>query len=80
MLVDEALLLLEHISLIEIWRGFDNVGLITATASDISCLSAFEKYEKINPLSKIKYNRAIYLNNLNNYIDEQIELIAKQVL
>ena len=41
LLIDEAHLLLEHISLIEICREFDNVGLITATATDISCLSVF---------------------------------------
>ena len=80
LLIDEAHLLLEHISLIEICREFDRVGLITATAFDISCLFVFEDYVKLNPLSTIKYNRTIYLNRLKNKMEEQREVIAKQVL
>ena len=80
LLIDEAHLLLEHISLIEICREFDRVGLITATASDISCLSVFEEYEKISPLADIKYHRTIYLYKLKNNMEEQRETIAKQVL
>ena len=80
LLIDEAHLLLEHISLIEICREFNKVGLITATASDISCLSVFEEYEKINPLADIKYHRTIYLYKLRSNMQEQRETIAKQVL
>ena len=80
LLIDEAHLLLEHISLIEICREFDRVGLITATASDISSLSVFEDYEKISPLNSIKYHRTIYLYKLKNKMEEQRECIAKQVL
>ena len=64
-------MLLEHISLIEKCREFDKVGLITATSSDISCLSVFEDYVKLNPLSTIKFNKTIYLNRLKNKMEEQ---------
>ncbi|KAK8842838.1 hypothetical protein M9Y10_025704, partial [Tritrichomonas musculus] len=80
LLIDEAHLLLEHISLIEICREFDKVSLIISTASDISCLSVFEEYAKINPLADIKYHRTIYLYKLKNNMEEQRETIAKQVL
>ena len=80
LLIDEAHLLLEHISLIEICREFDNVGLITATATDISCLSVFSEYDKINPLVGIKYDRTIYLYKLKSNMEEQRETIAKQVM
>ena len=80
LLIDEAHLLLEHISLIEICMEFDRVGLITATASDISCLSVFEDYVKLNPLSTIKFNRTIYLSRSKNKMEEQREIIAKQVV
>ena len=52
LLIDEAHLLLENIPLIEIAREFDKVGLITATSSDISCLSVFSDYVKINSRHK----------------------------
>lgn len=55
LLIDEAHLIIDPISLIEICREFNKVGLITAPASDISCLSVFEEYEKINSLADIKY-------------------------
>lgn len=80
LIIDEAHLLLEHISLIEICREFDKVGLITATASDIACLSVFSEYEKIKPLADIKYHRTLYLYKLKNKMEEQREIIAKQVL
>lgn len=80
LLIDEAHLLLEHISLIEICREFDNVGLITATSTDISCLSVFSEYDKINPLAGIKYDRTIYLYKLKSNMEEQRETIAKQVM
>ena len=54
--------------------------MITATSSDISCLSVFEEYEKISPLADIKYHRTIYLYKLRNNMEEQRETIAKQVL
>lgn len=79
-MIDEAHLLLEHISLIEICREFDNVGLITATSTDISCLSVFSEYDKINPLAGIKYDRTIYLYKLKSNMEEQRETIAKQVM
>ena len=80
LIIDEAHLLLEHISLIEICREFDKVGLITATANDISSLSVFDDYDKINPLADVKYHRTIYLYKLISQMDEQREVIAKQVL
>ncbi len=80
LIIDEAHLLLEHISLIEICREFDKVGLITATSNDISSLSVFDEYDKINPLADIKYHRTIYLYKLKNQMEEQREVIAKQVL
>ena len=80
LLIDEAHLLLEHISLIEICREFNRVGLNTATSSDISCLSVFEEYEEISPLADIKYHRTIYLYKLKSNMEEQRETIAKQVL
>lgn len=80
LLIDEAHLILEPISLIEICREFNKVGLITATASDISCLSVFEEYEKINSLADIKYHRTIYFYKLKSKMEEQRETIVKQVL
>ena len=80
LLIDEAHLLLENIPLIEIAREFDKVGLITATASDISSLSVFSDYVKINPIADITYSRTIYLHKLKNSMDEQRQIIAEQVV
>lgn len=80
LLIDEAHLLLEQISIIEICREFNRVGLITATASNFSSLSVFEDYEKKNPLNSIKYHRTIFLYKLKDKIEEQSECIFKQVL
>ena len=55
MRIDEEHLLLEHILLIDIYREFDKVGLITATANDISSLSVFNECNMINPLADVKY-------------------------
>lgn len=63
--------------MIEIYREFDKVGLITATINDISSLSVFNEYEKINPLADVKYHRIIYLNKLKNQMEEQREAILK---
>ncbi len=80
LIIDEAHLLLENISLIETCREFDKVGLITATASDINCLSVFKDYVKINPHVEDKYNRTIYIHKLKNNMEEQREIISKQVV
>lgn len=64
-ILDEAHLLLENISLIEICRELNKAGLITTTASDISCLSAFKEYEKINLLAKIWKN--YFVQHVANY-------------
>lgn len=80
LIIDEAHLLLENISLIETCREFDKVGLITATASDIICLSVFKDYIKINPQVEDKCNRTIYIHKLKNNMEEQREIISKQVV
>lgn len=36
-------------------REFDKVDLITASANDISCLSVFSDYVKINPITDITF-------------------------
>lgn len=68
--------MLENISLIETCREFDKVGLITATASDIICLSVFKDYIKINPQVEDKRNRTIYIHKLKNNMEEQREIIS----
>lgn len=80
LVVDEAHLLLENISLIEMCREFNNVALVSATISDISCLSVFKDFIRINPIAAIKYDRKIYVHKLKDSMDEQREIIAKQVV
>ncbi len=48
---------------------------MTATANDISCLSVFDEYDKINPLADVKHHRTIY-----SYKWMSREFSAKQVL
>lgn len=69
LVIDEAHLLLENISLIEICREFNNVALFSATVDDISFLSVFMKHE-----------RKIYIHKLRETVEEQRKAIAEQVL
>ncbi|KAK8900271.1 hypothetical protein M9Y10_002594 [Tritrichomonas musculus] len=71
LVIDEAHLLLNHISLIEITKEFDKVALISATADDIKHFACFKDYIIINPHIDDKYNRNIYVNNLIPNINEQ---------
>lgn len=48
LVVDEAHLLLQHISLIEITKEFDKVTLISATADNIKHLDYFRDYIIVN--------------------------------
>ena len=80
LVIDEAHLLLENISLIEMCREFNNVALVSATISDISCLSVFKDFVRITPLTSKKYDRKIYVHKLKPTMDEQREIITKQVV
>ena len=71
LVIDEAHLLLQHISLIEITKEFDKVALISATAEDIKHFACFRDYMIVNPCIDEKYNRNIYINKLIPDVDEQ---------
>ena len=71
LVIDEAHLLLQHISLIEITKEFDKVALISATAEDIKHFACFRDYLIVNPCIDEKYNRNIYVNKLIPDVDEQ---------
>ena len=71
LIIDEAHLLLNNISLIEIIRDFNNVGLLSATIDDIAGLSVFKNYRIIKPEIKTQYNRNIIIHQLGNkYLQE----------
>ena len=76
LIIDEAHLLLNRISLIEITKEFDKVALISATADDIKYLACFKDYIIINPRIDDKY---IYVNKFipdaNEQCAENINLI-----
>lgn len=80
LVIDEAHLLLENISLIEICREFNNVALFSATVDDISCLSVFRTFTRINPETSMKHERKIYIHKLKETVEEQHKSIAEQVL
>ena len=81
LLIDEAHLLLNYISLIELTKEFDKVGLISATAEDIKHFACFKDYMVISPEASIEYDRTIYIKKLMNDADEQrkalIDLVDK---
>lgn len=82
LIVDESNLLLQYISLIEITKEFDKVGLISATSEYISGIGCFKDYICINPYIDVGYKRNIYVRKLNNDVDEQrkavIDLIRRE--
>ena len=57
LIIDEAHLMLQHISLIEITIEFDKVALISATADDIKYFACFRNYIIVNPCINERYNR-----------------------
>ena len=71
LVIDEAHLLLQHISLIEITKEFDKVALISATADDIKHFVCFRDYIIVNPFINEKYNQNIYINKLISNVDEK---------
>lgn len=80
LLIDEGHLLLEYIPIIEFCREFSNVGIISATTSDIDCLSVFKDFIRIKPDCSIKYDRDIFIHKLHNEMSEQRRIIAQQVI
>ena len=54
--IDEAHLLLQHISLIEITKEFDKIALISATANDIKNFVCSRDYIIVNPCINDIYN------------------------
>ena len=79
LVIDEAHLLLEHISLIELCREFDKVSLLSATIEDIEHFSVFDKFVHITPPNNIHYNRTIYLQALHPNKDEFRTHLVQQV-
>lgn len=79
LLIDEAHLLLENNSLIEMCREFDNVGLISATIKDISCFSVFRDYKILKPLTSKVYERNIYIHKLEPTNEQQRKKINENI-
>ncbi|KAK8883037.1 hypothetical protein M9Y10_045685 [Tritrichomonas musculus] len=80
LVIDETHFLLENISLIEICREFNNVALFSATVDDISCLSVFWTFTRINPETSLMHERRVYVHKLKETVEEQHKAIAEQVL
>ena len=82
LIIDEAHMLLNNISLIEIIRNFVDVGLISATINDVSGLSIFMNFHIINPNVSIQYERNLFIHQLNKDDEKMrkdvIELIHRQ--
>lgn len=73
LVIDEAHLLLQYISLIEITKEFDNVALITATPEDIINFACFDKYVLIKTENDVRYKRNIKLHPLKYEFDKVME-------
>lgn len=80
LLIDEAHLLLENISIIEMCREFDNVGLISATIQDISGFSVFRGYKVIRPKTAITYDRNIHIYKMDDKMEIQRKNIASNIV
>ena len=65
LIIDEAHMLLNNISLMEIIRDFVDVGLISATINDISSLSIFKDFHIIKPDVSTQYERDLFIHKLN---------------
>ena len=65
LIIDEAHMLLNNISLIEIIRDFVDVGLISATINDVSSLSIFKDFHIIKPNVSTQYKRNLFIHQLN---------------
>ena len=61
-MIDEAYLLLQHISSIKITKEFDKIALISANFSDFRHTACFKEYIIVNTCINEKYN--IYANKL----------------
>ena len=79
LLIDEAHLLLENISLIEMCREFNKVGLISATIQDISNFSVFRDFTIIHPITSIKYDRNIHIHKMEETMDKQRKEIIQNI-
>ena len=77
LIIDETHMLLNHISLIEITREFDNVALLSATADDIKHFACYRDYVILNPPITEKYHSNIYVSKLLPDADEQLAAINK---
>ena len=79
LIIDECHLLLQHSSLIETIRDFKHVGLLSATPGDISNFLVFKDYKYLKPLSKVRYDRTIYLHNSELKGEALLNQIASKV-
>lgn len=79
LIIDECHLLLEHSSLIETIRDFKHVGLLSATAGDISTLMVFKDYILLKPFSKVKYDRTIYIHESELRTESLLNQVALKV-
>ena len=66
LMIDEGQLLLQHPALIEMARGFNNVGLITATPHDLKHLRVFKDFRMISSKINTHYKRKLIRHNLNH--------------
>lgn len=78
LVIDEANLLLNHTSLIEITKQFDKVALISVIADDIKYFAVFKGFIIINLHNDDKYIRNIYVNQLVNsrFLRSIIDLLS----
>ena len=80
LLIDEAHLLLENLSLIEMCREFDKVGLISATIQDISNFRVFRDFTITHPITSIRYDRNIHIHKMEETMDKQRKEIIQNIL
>ena len=69
--IDEAHLLIQHISLIRKIKDFDGVGLISSNADDIKHFACFRDYLIVNHCIYERYNWNVYVNKLISNVDGQ---------
>ena len=79
LVIEEAHLLLQHISLNEITKEFDKVALISTTDDDIKYFACFRDYIIVNPCINERYNRIIYVNKLISDTTVQLAEIVKLI-
>ena len=79
LVIEEAHLLLQHISLNEITKEFDKVALISTTDDDIKYFACFRDYIIVNPCNNERYNRIIYVNKLISDTTVQLAEIVKLI-